>query len=89
MTIPPGLIAWLYQMRWDIEPERSGDSWPSSPETCQQKSYDEVKNKFHEQKAWASSPTAKEEEGCQRGAGRPAGSVHHGGNSGKPALEPG
>ena len=59
MTIPPGLISRLYQMRWDIEPERSGDSWPSSPETCQQKSYDEVKNKFHEQKAWASSPTAK------------------------------
>ena len=42
MTIPPGLVARLYQMRWDIE-----------------KSYDEVKNKFHEQKAWASSPTAK------------------------------
>jgi len=42
MTIAPGLIARIYQMRWDIE-----------------KVYDEVKNKFHEQKAWASSPTAK------------------------------
>ncbi|CAN5846104.1 hypothetical protein BH11VER1_BH11VER1_14180 [soil metagenome] len=42
MTIPPGLIARLYQMRWDIE-----------------KVYDEVKNKCHEQKAWASSVTAK------------------------------
>ena len=42
MTIPPGLIARLYQMRWDIE-----------------KSYDEIKNKLNEKKAWASSPTAK------------------------------
>ena len=41
-TIPPGLIARLYQMRWDIE-----------------KSYDEIKNKLNEKKAWASSPTAK------------------------------
>ena len=42
MTIAPGMIARIYQMRWDIE-----------------KVYDEVKNKFQEQKAWASSPTAK------------------------------
>jgi len=42
MTVPPGLIARLYQMRWDIE-----------------KSYDEIKNKLNEKKAWASSPTAK------------------------------
>jgi len=41
-TIPPGLIARLYQMRWDIE-----------------KSYDEIKNKLNEKKAWASTPTAK------------------------------
>jgi hypothetical protein len=42
MTLPPGLIARTYRMRWDIE-----------------KVYDEVKNKFNEQKAWASTPTAK------------------------------
>jgi len=42
MKIPPGLIARLYQMRWDIE-----------------KTYDEIKNKLNERKAWASSPTAK------------------------------
>jgi hypothetical protein len=42
MTLEPGLIARLYQMRWDIE-----------------KTYDEVKNKCHEQKAWASSEIAK------------------------------
>jgi len=42
INIPPGLIARLYRMRWDIE-----------------KTYDEVKNKFQEKKAWASSATAK------------------------------
>jgi len=42
MTIPPGLIARIYKMRWDIE-----------------KVYDEMKNKLDEQKAWASTPTAK------------------------------
>ena len=42
MTIPPGLIARIYKMRWDIE-----------------KVYDELKNKLDEQKAWASTPTAK------------------------------
>lgn len=42
MTIPPGLIARIYRMRWDIE-----------------KVYDEMKNKLDEQKAWASTPTAK------------------------------
>jgi len=41
--VPPGIIAQLYKMRWDIE-----------------KSFDEVKNKLGEQKAWASSDTAKE-----------------------------
>ena len=41
-SVPPGVIAHLYKMRWDIE-----------------KSFDEVKNKLGEQKAWASSATAK------------------------------
>lgn len=41
-NIPPGVIAHLYRMRWDIE-----------------KVFDEVKNKLHETKAWASSETAK------------------------------
>lgn len=27
-TLPPGLVVKLYLMRWDIEPERSGDSRP-------------------------------------------------------------
>jgi hypothetical protein len=42
-NIPPGVIAQLYKMRWDIE-----------------KSFDEMKNKLMEQKAWATSATAKE-----------------------------
>ena len=42
MTLPPGLICWLYQQRWAIE-----------------KVFDELKNKLAEQKAWASSYTAK------------------------------
>jgi hypothetical protein len=41
-TIPPGVIAQLYFMRWRIE-----------------KSFDELKNKLHETKAWAKSNTAK------------------------------
>jgi hypothetical protein len=41
-SVPPGVIAQLYKMRWDIE-----------------KSFDEVKNKLGEKKAWASSATAK------------------------------
>jgi hypothetical protein len=41
-SVPPGVIAHLYKMRWDIE-----------------KSFDEVKNKLGEKKAWASSATAK------------------------------
>jgi hypothetical protein len=45
MTLPPGLIAFLYKMRWDIE-----------------KVFDEKKNKLHEKKAWATSPTAR----CQQ-----------------------
>ena len=40
--IPPGAIAQLYRMRWDIE-----------------KVFDDVKNKINEQKAWATSETAK------------------------------
>ena len=28
LTLPPGLVVKLYLMRWDIEPERSGDSRP-------------------------------------------------------------
>lgn len=42
LTLPPGLIAFLYKLRWDIE-----------------KVFDQVKNKFLEQKAWASSQNAK------------------------------
>ena len=42
MTIPPGLLAQLYRMRWEIE-----------------KRFDELKNKFGQTKAWASSPNAK------------------------------
>lgn len=41
-SIPPGIIAQLYRMRWDIE-----------------KSYNVIKNKNHEQKAWACSANAK------------------------------
>lgn len=41
-TIPPGLVAQLYFMRWRIE-----------------KSFDEIKNKLHEAKAWAASEEAK------------------------------
>jgi Transposase DDE domain len=41
--VPPGIIAQLYKMRWDIE-----------------KSFDEIKNKLGERKAWAASDTAKE-----------------------------
>lgn len=45
LTLPPGLIAFLYKLRWDIE-----------------KVFDEKKNKLHEKKAWATSPTAR----CQQ-----------------------
>jgi len=41
-SIPPGIIAQLYRMRWDIE-----------------KSYDVIKNKTHEKKAWATTANAK------------------------------
>lgn len=41
-SVPPGVLALLYKMRWDIE-----------------KSFDEVKNKLGEKKAWATSATAK------------------------------
>jgi hypothetical protein len=40
--LEPGLIAWLYLRRWELE-----------------KVYDQLKNKLHESKAWASSATAK------------------------------
>ena len=41
-TVPPGVLAQLYRMRWEIE-----------------KSFDEIKNKLGEKKAWATSATAK------------------------------
>jgi hypothetical protein len=41
-AVPPGVLAQLYRMRWEIE-----------------KSFDEVKNKLGERKAWATSATAK------------------------------
>ena len=41
-TLPPGVIAHLYRLRWEIE-----------------KTFDELKNKLGETKAWASSPEAK------------------------------
>lgn len=41
-TLPPGWIAHLYRLRWNIE-----------------KVFDQLKNKFGEKKAWASSATAK------------------------------
>jgi len=41
-AVPPGVLAHLYRMRWDIE-----------------KSFDEIKNKLGERKAWATSATAK------------------------------
>ena len=41
-TLPPGVIAHLYRLRWEIE-----------------KTFDELKNKLGETKAWASSPNAK------------------------------
>ena len=42
LTIRPGLIGFIYKLRWDIE-----------------KSFDQIKNKVGEKKAWGSSPTAK------------------------------
>jgi hypothetical protein len=41
-TVPPGIIAYLYKTRWDIE-----------------KIFDQIKNKLSENKAWATSETAK------------------------------
>jgi len=41
-SVPPGVLAQLYRMRWGIE-----------------KSFDEIKNKLGEKKAWATSATAK------------------------------
>lgn len=41
-TLPPGVIAHLYRLRWEIE-----------------KSFDELKNKLGETKAWATSAQAK------------------------------
>ncbi len=42
LTIPPGLIAFLYKLRWNVE-----------------KTFDEIKNKFFERKAWGNSNGAK------------------------------
>ena len=42
MKIRPGVLAWLYKRRWDIE-----------------KTYDTLKNKMQERKAWARSTNAK------------------------------
>jgi hypothetical protein len=42
-AVPPGVIAQLYKIRWDVE-----------------KSFDEMKNKLGETKAWGKSATAKE-----------------------------
>lgn len=42
LTLRPGIIAFLYKLRWDIE-----------------KVFDQLKNKLHEQKAWATTDTAK------------------------------
>ena len=41
-TLPPGVIAHLYRLRWEIE-----------------KTFDELKNKLGETKAWASAANAK------------------------------
>jgi hypothetical protein len=46
-TLPPGVIAFVYLRRWDIE-----------------KVFDELKNKFSEQRAWASTPVAKQMQAC-------------------------
>ncbi|MEO8353040.1 MAG: transposase [Chthoniobacteraceae bacterium] len=42
LTLPPGVVAHLYRLRWEIE-----------------KSFDELKNKLGETKAWATSAAAK------------------------------
>lgn len=44
-SLPPGLIAFLYKLRWDVE-----------------KTFDQVKNLFHEKKAWATSVAAKNQQ---------------------------
>ncbi len=41
-TLPPGLLAFLYKLRWNIE-----------------KTFDQIKNLFHEKKAWATSNASK------------------------------
>jgi hypothetical protein len=41
-NLPPGLLAFLYKLRWDIE-----------------KTFDQIKNLFHEKKAWATSNASK------------------------------
>lgn len=43
--VPPGVLAQLYRMRWDIE-----------------KTFDELKNKLGQKKAWATSATAKDQQ---------------------------
>lgn len=44
-TLPPGLIAFLYKLRWDVE-----------------KTFDEIKNKTYERKAWAGNAAAKSQQ---------------------------
>ena len=44
-TLPPGLVAFLYKLRWDVE-----------------KTFDQIKNKTFEQKAWASHREAKKQQ---------------------------
>lgn len=45
LTLPPGLIAFLYKLRWDVE-----------------KTFDEIKNKTFEKKAWAGNDNAKRQQ---------------------------
>ena len=45
LTLPPGIIAFLYKLRWDVE-----------------KTFDEIKNKTFEKKAWAGNGNAKRQQ---------------------------
>jgi len=45
MTLPPGVLAFLYKLRWDVE-----------------KTFDQIKNKMSEKKAWGASENAKEQQ---------------------------
>ena len=46
-TLPPGLLAFIYKLRWDVE-----------------KTFDQIKNIFGEQKAWATSAESKIQQAC-------------------------